>query len=301
MHKQKVGYCLKSSKVKMIQDPNTQEQITYEKFGFTRRMTRADAPRFKVEPMTHRDARLGEDIVTTPANVGPGTVLRGSLSRRAKATPLILQLSHATPYQVSSPISRSAGNLIVSLAGPSGGNPNHLDGWQLYEEFPIRDRTATHNSLLVPTGIAIDAEFVWIGQGARLWRMPHNFSAITEITPSATAIPAINGLTSDGTNLFSVNGTAFYRIVVTGTTYTWSTQVTLAFPVAKLGCFTGRYFVGHDSTNLLIRQWQIDGSLWRSVPYAEPNFMGALILNGFLYLATQISTLPTIQLLPARI
>ena len=301
MRQQKVGYYPRSSKIKMIQDPNTQQQITYEQFGFTRRMTRANAPRFKVEPMTHRDARLGEDIVTTPANVGSGTILRGALSRRAKATPFILNLSHASPYQVSSPVSRTAANLIVSISGPAGGNPNHLDGWQLHEEFPIRDRTAIHNSLSAPRGVVVNADFIWVGQGTRLWKLSHNFSTITEITPSATTIPAINGLASDGTSLFTVNGTAFYRIVVTGTTYTWSTQATLAFPVAKLGCFTGRYFIGHDSTNSLIRQWQVDGSLWKSTPFLEPNFMGALMLNGFLYLATQVSTLPTIQLLPARI
>lgn len=285
----------------MIQRLENQEQITYEQYGFTRRMTRADAPRFKVDPMTHRDARLGEDIITNPTNISSGTVLRGALSRRAKATPFVLHLSHSLPYQVNSPISRSAASLIVALAGPAGGNPNHLNGWQIYEEFPVRDRTATHNALSAPTGIAIDAEFIWIGQGARLWRMLHDFSAITEITPSATTIPAINGLTSNGTNLFTVNGTAFYRIIITGTTYTWTTQATLAFPVAKMGCFTGQYFVGHDSTNSLIRQWLMGGSLWKSIPYLEPNFMGALMLNGFLYIATQISTLPTIQLLPARI
>ena len=298
---QRVGLYQESSKNKMVQDPNTQQQITYEDFGFSRRMTKEEAPRFKVEPMTHRDARLGENVVTNSANVGPGTILRGALSQRARATPIILNTSHSLPYQIASPISRTASSLVVGISGPAGGNPNNIDGWQLHEEFPIRDRIATHNSLLAPRGIVIDADFVWLAQGARLWRMPHNFASVTEITPSASTIPAINGLASDGRNLFTVNGTAFYRIVITGTTYTWTTQATLAFPVAKIGCFTSQYFVGHDSTNSLIRQWQMDGSLWKSVPYAEPNFMGTLMLNGFLYMATQVSTLPAVQLLPARI
>ncbi len=285
----------------MIQKPQTQEQITYEEFGFTRRMTKADAPRFKVDPVIHRDVRLGEDIITNPANVGPGTVLRGSLAQRAKATSMILYTSHALPYQVSAALSQAEASLLVALSGPAGGNPNSFDGWQLYGEFPIRDRTATHNILLPPTGIAIDANFIWIAAGANLYRMLHNFSNIIQITPSATAIPAINGLASDGINLFTVNGTAFYRIIVTGTTYTWSTQATLAFPVAKIGCFTGRYFIGHDSTNSLLRQWQPDGLLWRNIPYLEPNFLGVLILNGFLHIVTQIGSLAVVQLLPARI
>lgn len=278
----------------MIQNPLNPTEGTYEGLGFSRRMTKADAPRFRIDPMTHRDARLGEDIITNSANIGPGTVLRGALANRAKATPFILHTSHASIYQVS-----VSTNLLVSISG--GGNPNHLDGWQLYGEFPIRDRSATHNSLLVPRGVAVDANFIWIGQGARIWRMSHDFSAITEITPSATTIPAINGLVSDGINLYTVNGTAFYRIVVSGTTYSWTTQATLAFPIAKIGCFTGRYFIGHDSTNLLLRQWQMDGSLWRSIPYSEPNFMGALMLNGFVYTAIQVGSMAAIQLLPARI
>jgi hypothetical protein len=286
----------------MIQDfKNQGAQITYESYGFSRRMTKLEAPRFKVDPITHRDARLGEDIVTNPANVGPGTVLRGALAQRAKATPFVLHTSHSSPYQVAAPLSQAAASLLVSIAGPAGGNPNYLDGWQLYGEFPIRDRGATHNSLLAPTGIAIDADYVWVGEGAKLWRMLHDFSSITEITPSATAIPAINGLTSDGINLFTVNGTAFYKIIISGTTYTWSTQATLAFSVAKIGCFTGKYFIGHDSGSSLIREWQMDGSLWRSIPYAEPNFMGALMLNGFVHICTQVGSLAEVQLLPARI
>lgn len=285
----------------MIQNLQTKEQITYENFGFTRRMVKMEAPRFRIDPMTHRDARLGEDIVTNPANVGPGTVLRGSLAQRAKASPIILQLSHSLPYQVATPVSQAAAHLIVALSGPAGGNPNHIDGWQIHGEFPIRDRTATHNSLAAPRGIAIDANFIWIAQGTTLWRMTHGFTAITQITPSATAIPAINGLASNGTDLFTTDGTAFYRIVISGTTYTWSTQATLGFPVARIGCFTGRYFIGHDSVNALLRQWQIDGSLWRSIPYLEPNFMGVLMLNGFPHLVKQIGSLSAVQLLPARI
>jgi hypothetical protein len=285
----------------MIQNFQTKEQITYENYGFTRRMVKADAPRFRVDPMTHRDARLGEDIITNPANVGPGTVLRGSLAPRAKATPFLLQLTHNLPYQIATATFQAAANLIVALAGPAGGNPNHLNGWQLHGEFPIRDRSATHNSLLAPRGIAIDASFIWIAQGTQLWRMTHGFAGLTQITPSATAIPAFNGLASDGINLFTTDGTAFYRIVVSGTTYTWSTHATLGFPVAKIGCWTGRYFIGHDSVNSLLRMWQMDGSLWRSIPYLEPNFMGSLMLNGFIYIAVQIGTTETIQLLPARI
>jgi hypothetical protein len=45
----------------------------------------------------------------------------------------------------------------------------------------------------------------------------------------------------------------------------------------------------------------MDGVLWRSVPYQEPNFMGALMLNGFIYIANQAGTLEMVQLLPARI
>lgn len=275
--------------------------ITYENYGFTRRMTKANAPRFRVDPMTHRDARLGEDIITNSANVGPGTVLRGALAGKARATPLALQLAHAEPYQVAGPMSQMAANLLAAISGPAGGNPNHFNGWQLRGEFPIRDRSATHNSALAPRGITIDANFIWVAQGARLYRMPHDFSSIVEITPSATAVPAINGLASDGRDLFTTNSTAFYRIVVSGTTYSWSTLATLTFPVAKIGCFTGKYFVGHDSTNFLIRQWQMDGSLWRSIPYAEPNFMGALVLSGFVYLCSQIGATSSVQLLPARI
>lgn len=286
----------------MIKDIQTQEEISYEQFGITRRGVRADAPRFRIDPMTHRDARLGEDIVTNPANIGPGTVLRGSLAPRAKATPMMLHLSHALPYQVSTPITQSAINMIVSLAGPAGGNPNHIDGWQLYGEFPIRDRLSTHNSALTPRGIAIDSNFVWVAQAARLWRMPHDFSSIIEITPSGSTIPSINGLASNGTDLFTTNGgTAFYRIVVSDTTYTWTTQATLAFPIAKIGCFTGNYFIGHDSTNSLLRQWRIDGTLWRNIPYREPNFMGTLMLNGFVYVVIQLGSLPIVQLTPARI
>lgn len=285
----------------MIQNQQTQEQITYEQYGFTRRMTKSDAPRFKVDPMTHRDARLGEDIITNPANVGPGTVLRGALAQRAKAAPIILQTSHASPYQVATPISQEAASLIVSLSGPAGGNPNYLDGWQLYGEFPIRDRGATHNSLLAPTGIAIDTDYVWVGEGAKIWRMPHDFSSITEITASGSGIPAINGLASDGKNLYTVNGTAFYKIVISGTTYTWSTQATLSFSASKIGCFTGKYFIGYDSANSLLREWQMDGSLWRSIPYSEPNFIGVLMFNGFPHIVMQMGSLAMVQLLPARI
>ena len=100
----------------MIQNLQTKEQITYENFGFTRRMVKMEAPRFRIDPMTHRDARLGEDIVTNPANVGPGTVLRGSLAQRAKASPIILQLSHSLPYQVATPVSQAAAHLIVAIS-----------------------------------------------------------------------------------------------------------------------------------------------------------------------------------------
>lgn len=285
----------------MIQDFITGEQITYEHFGFTKQMTKADAPRFQIDPITHQDARLGEDIITNPANVGPGTVLRGSLASKAKASPFMLHVSHSSPYQVAAPTSQMAANLIVAISGPSGGNPNYFDGWQLHGEFPIRDRGATHNILLAPTGITIDANYVWIGEGTKIFRMPHDFSSITEITPSGSTIPAINGLISDGVNLFTTNGTAFYKITISDTTYSWTTQATLAFPIAKIGCFTGKYFIGYDDTNKLLREWQMDGSLWRSIPYDEPNFMGALMLNGFVYIATQIGSLAIVQILPARI
>lgn len=287
---------------------NQIQEITYESFNYDKMGFRKEAPRFRKEPIDFKNVRQGEDIVHHPGNILPGTILRGALAVKAKANPLILQLQDANVYQVSTSYSKGAANLIVSIAGTGSTNGAYkfYDGWYLYEEFPLKDRTATHFTNEAPSGITVDGNGVWIGQATRLYKMPHDFSAITEIT-TTQAIPAINGLASDGTFLYTVNWdsalgkTRFYKITISGTTYTWSEIGQLPFRVDIMGCWTGKVFIGFDNANKLLRQWQMGGSLWRNVPYQEPNFRGALILNGFPYIAIQIGSSASVQLMPVRI
>jgi hypothetical protein len=281
--------------------------ITYEQYGYDKMAFKKEAPRFRKEPIDFKNVKLGEDVIHHPGNILPGTILRGALAVKAKASPLILQLSDTNIYQVSSCFSKEAANLIVSIAGTSGSPANkYFDGWYLYEEFPLKDRKAIHSTNEAPSGIAIDGNGVWVGEGNRLYKMPHNFSSITEIT-SSSAIPSINGLTSDGTYLYTVQWdstlgkTRFRKITISGTTYTWQEIAQLNFRVDMMGCWTGKIFIGYDSANYLLREWQMDGTLWRNIPYTEPNFKGALILNGFPYIAIQIGSTASVSLMPVRI
>ena len=278
---------------------NKEKEITgtYEDYGFNRAMTKEDAPMFQEEPITFKKAKLGDSIIESAANVGAGTVLRGSLATRARAFPFLIR-AVATPYQVNTPVSLAAANLIVSLSGD--GSPNYMDGWYLYGEFPLRDRTASHNSTFTPKGITIDDRGVFVAQGTKLYKMPLDFSSITEITPSGGALTAINGLASDGKFLYTVDATTFYKITISDTTYSW-TSTTLGFNVSEIGCFNGKLFFGYDTTNHLIREWQTNDTLWRSVPCIEDNYCGILNLYGFPYFCRYITGLSEVQLLPILI
>jgi len=119
-------------------------------------------------------------VADTIGNVGSGTVLRGSLSRRAKASPFIVNCA-STPVYVNCNYNVLGSNIMVALSG--NGSPNNMDGWYYYGDFPIKDRTASHNTELAPNGIAIDSRAVFIAQGTKLYKMPFDFSSITEITP----------------------------------------------------------------------------------------------------------------------
>lgn len=287
---------------------NTTEQLnneqemtgTYEDYGFNRAMTKEDAPMFQEEPITFKKAKLGDTMVESASNVGAGTILRGSLATRARAFPFLIMATANPVYQVNTPVSLSAANLIVSLSG--NGSPNYMDGWYLYGDFPLKDRSANHNSTYAPTGIAIDDRGVFVGQGTHLYKMPLDFISITEITPSGSALPAINGLASDGKYLYTVNGTTFYKITLnlSNNTYTF-TNTTLSFNVSKIGCFDGKLFFGYDETNHLIREWQTNNTLWRSVPCIESNYCGILNLHGYPYFCRFITGLSEIQLIPILI
>jgi len=257
------------------------EQITYESYGYARGGVKKDAPIFVAEPMTYKDAKAGENIIQTISNVDAGVITRGALAEKAKASPYIIHLSDV-PYQVSSAMNKMATNLIVA---ESGTTQQSLDGFVMYLEFPIKDRTAIYNSTYQSKGITLDNNYVYFAAGTNLYRMPLDFSSLTQITGS---ISAINGLTSDGTFLYTVNGTSLYKITISGTTFTVSTT-TLSFNVSKLAAFNGKYFIGYDSTNKLLRVFQKDGTLWRSLPFMEPTFIGAITYNGFVYIATQIA------------
>ena len=278
----------------MIQDRKNDKQIDYTSLGINKMMTKDDAPIFQTQPVTYKEARLGTPIVNAPSNVEPGTIMRGALAEKAKASPFIMHLSSATIYQVSSPVTKLANNLLVSIGGDT--NDNYLDGWTLYSQFPLRDRTAAYNSTYNPSGIAVDADYVWFGAGAHLYRMPLDFSSVTEITGGG--IPAINGLASDGKYLYTTNGTAFYKITVSGDTYTYETLATLGFTIDKLACYNGRRFIGYDSGSGLLREFNMDGSLWRDIPYSEPTFLGILTMNGFSYVVTQLGASADVQAIP---
>lgn len=273
---------------------------TYEDYGFNRAMTKENAPMFQEEPITFKKAKLGDSIIESASNVGAGTVLRGSLASRARAFPFFIKATATPVYQVSSAVSLAAANLLVSLSGD--GSPNYMDGWYLYGEFPLNDRTASHNSTYAPKGITVDDRGVFVAQGTKLYKMPLDFSSITEITPSAGALPSINGLTSDGKYLYTINdnGTTFYKIAISGTTYSF-TSSTLSFNVSKVGCFNGKLFFGWDDTNKLIREWQPDDTLWRSVPCVESNYCGILNLHGFPYFCRYVAGLSEVQALPILI
>jgi len=275
----------------MIQKEN--EQITYENFGYLRNGTKKDAPIFISEPVTYKDAKAGENIIQTISNVDAGVITRGALAEKAKASPYIIHLSDV-PYQVSSAVNKMATNLIVA---ESGTTQQSIDGFVMYLEFPIKDRKATYNSSYQSKGVAIDSNYVYFAAGTNLYRMPLDFSSVTQITGS---ISAINGLTSDGNFLYTVNGTSLYKITISGTTFTVSTT-TLSFNVSKLAAFNGKYFVGYDSTNNVLRVFQKDGTLWRNIPYLEPTFIGAITYNGFLYIATQIGSSNDVILTPLLI
>ncbi|MGC8944497.1 MAG: hypothetical protein ACP5J8_02455 [Minisyncoccia bacterium] len=274
----------------IIQD---NQQFTYENLGYNKKGVNSNAPIFGVEAMTYRDVKAGENIISTPSNLDAGVVQRGSLSIRAKASPIIIHLSDV-PYQVSSAMSKLATNLIVA---ESGTTTQSIDGWVMYEDFPIKDRKATYNSTYNSSGIALDSQYVYFAAGTNLYRMPLNFSGVTQITGT---ISAINGLTSDGNSLYTVNGTSLYKISISGTTFTVQT-ITLGFNVSKLAAFNGKYFIGYDATNNLLRVFQKDGTLWRNLPYLEPTFLGGITYNGFFYVATQLGSTNDVQLLPLLI
>jgi hypothetical protein len=126
--------------------------------------------------------------------------------------------------------------------------------------------------------------------------MPLDFSGVTQITGT---ISAINGLTSDGNFLYTVNGNSLYKITISGTSFTVST-ISLNFNVSKLAAFNGKYFIGYDSTNNYLRVFQKDGTLWRDLPYLESTFCGAITYNGFLYIGTQVGS-TDVQLTPLLI
>jgi len=268
------------------------EQITYESYGYARSGIKQNAPIFITEPMTYKDAKAGENIIQTISNVDAGVITRGALAEKAKASPYIIHLSDV-PYQVSSAMNKMATNLIVA---EGGGTQQFLDGFTMYQEFPIKDRKAIYNSTYQSKGITVDNNYVYFAAGTNLYRMPLDFSGVTQITGT---ISAINGLTSDGNFLYTVNGNSLYKITISGTSFTVST-ISLSFNVSKLAAFNGKYFVGYDSTNNLLRVFQKDGTLWRNLPYLEPTFCGAITYNGFLYIGTQIGS-TDVQLTPLLI
>jgi len=140
-----------------------------------------------------------------------------------------------------------------------------------------------------------------VAEGTHLYKMPFDFSSITEITPSGSALPSINGLASDNNKLYTTNGTTtLYTITISGTTYTYTSN-NLSFNVSKIGSYTGKLFLGYDSTNNLIREWLPDRSLWRSVSYAETGYCGLFPLLGFVYVANQLSNSNLINLTPILI
>lgn len=274
--------------------------FTYEDYGFTKAMTKGDAPMFQEEPITFKKAKLGDSIVESVSNIGAGTVLRGSLATRARAFPFIIRGAATPVYQVNAPVSLAAANLIVALSG--NGSPNYIDGWFLYGEFPLKDRTSSHNTTYAPKGITIDDRGVFVAQGTKLYKMPLDFSTITEITPSAGALASINGLASDGKYLYTIydDGTTFCKITISDTTYSFTTT-TLGFNVSKVSCFNGKLFFGYDAVNKLIRIWQTNGVLWRSVPCIEDNFCGIINLHGFPYFCRFLSGSNEINLIPILI
>lgn len=283
------------------------EQLGYEKIGYKK-----DAPLFQKEPIDFKNIRSGEDVIVHPGNILAGTILRGALAAKAKATPLILELANyggtGYPYQIATAYSREAANLIAAISGPSGaGVTKAIEGWWLYDEFPLRDRSQTHLSDNEPKGITIDGNGVYFAEGTNLFKMPQDFSSITQLTPSGSAIPAVNGLTSDGVYLYTVNWdsaiskTRFYQISISGSNYSWQEILQLNFRVDKVGCWTEKYFIGYDSSGSLLREWEKDGTLWRNIGFGEPNFMGAMVLNRFVYIAIQLGSTAQIKLLPLRI
>ena len=287
---------------------NQIQELNYEVFGYDKMAIKKEAPRFRKELLDFKNVKQGEDIIHHPGNILPGTILRGALAVKAKATPLILQLQDSNICQISSCFLQTAVNLIVSISGTgsSSGAYKYFDGWYLYEEFPLKDRKATHFTNEAPSGIALDDRGVWIGEGNRLYKMSLDFSSIQEIT-STSPLTAINGLTSDGTYLYTtiwdsgIGKTRFFQIEISGNNYTKTEILQLNFRVDMLACWTGKLFIGYDSANNLIREWQRDGTLWRNVPYQEPNFKGVLMLNGFPYIAIQIGSTASVQLMPVRI
>lgn len=292
---------------------NQEITMTYEDLGYDKLGFKTEAPRFKKEPINFKDVRFGEDVVVHPGNVGAGTILRGSLAAKAKASPILLQVAKYTdgngyPYQISTPYWRGAANLIVSQSGPTGvGTQKALEGWYLYEEFPLKDRVQTRTSDQDPKGIAIDSNGVYFAEATNLFKMSLDFSTISQLTPSGGTIPAVNGLASDGVYLYTVNydngisKTRFYQITISDSNYSWTEIGQLDFRVDKIGCWTGKYFIGYDETNARLKEWQRDLTLWREIPYGEPNFMGALVLNRFIYIAIQGGQSNLINLMPLRI
>lgn len=284
---------------------NQEVEINYEALGYDRMGFKTDAPRFQKELIDFRNVKQGEDVIVHPANIMPGTILRGALAARAKASPIILQTSDAGIYQVASAISRETANLLAAVM--SSGSQVIVDGWWLYEEFPLRDRRQVRSSSNSAKGVAIDAEYVYFAESNLLFKIPHDFSSITQLSPSGSAIPAINGLASDGTSLYTVNWdsgiskTRFYKITISGNYYSWLEIGQLSFRVDKIGCWAGKYFIGHNSANYKLEEWEGDGTLWREIPYNEENFMGALIFNRFIYIAIKLGSTNLVQLLPLRI
>ncbi len=275
-----------------------EETGTYEDYGISNRMTKLEAPIFYEENVTFNKIKMGDVVADTIGNVGSGTVLRGSLSRRAKASPFIVNCA-STPVYVNCNYNVLGSNIMVALSG--NGSPNNIDGWYYYGDFPIKDRTASHNTGLAPNGIAIDSRAVFIAQGNKIYKIPLNFSSITEIT-SGSALPAINGLTSDDTYLYTNNGSTFYKISVdlTANTYTF-TQSTLSFGLSKTFSFDGKFFYGYDTSNKLIRMWKTDNSLWRSVGCIEDTICGIMVLKGMPHIAYKVQNSNGVQILPLLI
>lgn len=288
-------------------------EISYEEFGYDKLGIKREAPRFRKEPVDFKNVKFGEDIVVHPGNVSTGTILRGALAAKAKASPILLQVmkyadGNGYPFQVSTPYWRGAANLIVAQSGPTGaGTTKTLEGWYLYDEFPLKDRIQTRASNQNPKGITVDENGVYFAEATNLFKMPLDFSSITQLTPSGAPIPAVNGLTSDGVYLYTVNWdgaiskTRFYQITISGNNYSWSEIGQLNFRIDKIGCWTGKFFIGYDAAGAKLKEWQRDLILWREIPYGEPNFMGALVLNRFTYIAIQAGQSNLVNLMPLRI